>query len=92
MVPGACRASGATVSLQSALACQPAAPQPDRYLVLRAPHGERPRIDWEATPPALDTFDMPATWLPPFGQRQQDDECNLGDITGLVFPIGRQGR
>ncbi|MGP0204638.1 tandem-95 repeat protein, partial [Pseudomonas sp. NCHU5216] len=92
VLPGVWRASGSTVSLHSALACQPAAPEPDRYLVLRAPHGERPRVDWEATPAELDAFDMQATWLPALGQGQRDEECNLGDITGLVFPIGRQQR
>jgi len=92
VMPSSCMLSGATLRLQSSLSCQPAASQSDRYLILRQSNGERPRIDWDTTPSGLDACDLSATWLPPLGQRQQDDNGNLGDITGLVFPTGRQGR
>ncbi|QDD91965.1 hypothetical protein CCZ28_00395 [Pseudomonas oryzihabitans] len=90
VMPSSCMLSGATLRLQSSLSCQPAASQSDRYLILRQSSGERPRIDWDTTPSGLQACDLSTTWLPPLSR--QDDECNLGDITGLVFPIGRQGR
>jgi hypothetical protein len=93
----------ATIRLQSKLAYSFTKPQPDRYLILRGEKGkaeekarDTPRIDWNGIAPVLACAPL---WASPFLSRKkgkQDEEeldpKRLAEITGLRFPMEREGR
>jgi hypothetical protein len=92
------RSKSATIRLQSALAYSFVKPQPDRYLILRGGKDktpDMPKIDWNGVLPVLACAPL---WALPFlsGKKGKDEEeldpQRLAEITGLRFPMEREGR
>jgi hypothetical protein len=84
--------SSATICIQSEHARR-MPQQPERLLILKGkPTGETPKIDWNGIAPVIACAPL---WLPAFLTRKDEEELSpqrLAEITGLKFPMDREGQ